>query len=228
MKFSQFENFVDFSQNVIYNIVKGGDYMNNLRKLRISKNMQQKELAAILNIKISTYCQYETGKRQPDYETLKRIANYFNVSTDYLLENDTLQNRKIGVKIPVYGHVAGGIPISAIEDILDYEEITEDEARKGEYFALQIKGHSMEPRIYDKDVVIVRRQSDVDNGDIAIVLIDGEEATCKKIKKTPEGVMLIPLNTDYETMFYSNKQIEDLPVTILGKVVECRSKFERI
>jgi len=59
--------------------------MNNLRKLRISKNMQQKELAAILNIKISTYCQYETGKRQPDYETLKRIANYFNVSTDYLL-----------------------------------------------------------------------------------------------------------------------------------------------
>ena len=71
MKFSQFENFVDFSQNVIYNIVKGGDYMNNLRKLRISKNMQQKELAAILNIKISTYCQYETGKRQPDYETLK-------------------------------------------------------------------------------------------------------------------------------------------------------------
>ncbi len=86
----------------------------------------------------------------------------------------------------------------------------------------------MEPRIYDKDVVIVRRQSDIDNGDIAIVLIDGEEATCKKIKKTPEGVMLIPLNTDYEIMFYSNKQIEDLPVTILGKVVECRSKFERI
>lgn len=202
--------------------------MDNLRKLRIEKGMQQKELAALLNIKISTYCQYETGKRQPDYATLKKIANYFEVSTDYLLENEIFTNRKIGVKIPVYGHVAAGIPISAIEDILDYEEISEDETRKGEYFALQIKGQSMEPRIYDKDVVIVRRQSDVDNGDIAIVLVNGEEATCKKIKKTPEGVMLIPLNPDYETMFYSNTQIEQLPVIILGKVVECRSKFERI
>lgn len=202
--------------------------MENLRKLRIDNGMQQKELAALLNIKISTYCQYETGKRQPDYETLKKIANHFGVTTDYLLGNDNFTKRKIGVKIPVYGHVAAGIPINAIEDILDYEEITEDEARKGEYFALQIKGRSMEPRIYDKDVVIVRRQSTVDNGDIAIVLVNGEEATCKKIKKTPEGVMLIPLNTDYETMFYSNTQIEQLPVIILGKVVECRSKFERI
>lgn len=202
--------------------------MENLRKLRIAKGLQQKELAPILNIKISTYCQYETGKRQPDYDTLKKIADYFNVSIDYLIGRDTSSEPKKGVKIPVYGRVAAGIPIDAIEDILDYEEITEDEAHKGDFFALKIKGHSMEPTISHNDVVIVRRQPDVENGEIAIVLVNGEEATCKKIKKTPEGVLLIPINPNYDTMFYSNKDIEQLPVTVLGKVVEARRKFEII
>lgn len=203
--------------------------MNRIAELRKKAGLSQKEFAKKISVAQNTLCNWENEKRQPDNNAITAMADFFNVTIDYLLgrTNENIHKSQ-GIKIPVYGRVAGGIPISAIEDILDYEEITEDEARKGEYFALQIKGHSMEPRIYDKDVVIVRRQSDVDNGDIAIVLIDGEEATCKKIKKTPEGVMLIPLNTDYETMFYSNKQIEDLPVTILGKVVECRSKFERI
>lgn len=199
--------------------------MENLRKLRISKGLQQKELAPLLNIKISTYCQYETGKRQPDYDTLKKIADYFEVSTDYLIGREEQTEQRKGIRIPVLGRVAAGIPIEAIEDILDYEEITEDEARLGEYFALKIKGHSMEPTISNGDVVIVIRQSTIENGEIAIVLVDGEEATCKKIKKTPEGVMLIPLNQNYDTMFYSNKEIEDLPIRILGKVVECRKKF---
>ena len=199
--------------------------MENLRKLRISKGLQQKELAPLLNIKISTYCQYETGKRQPDYDTLKKIADYFEVSTDYLIGREEQTEQRKGIRIPVLGHVAAGIPIEAIEDILDYEEITEDEARLGEYFALKIKGHSMEPTISNGDVVIVIRQQTVDNGDIAIVLVDGEEATCKKIKMTPEGVMLIPLNQNDDTMFYSNKEIEDKPVSIIGKVVECRKKF---
>lgn len=199
--------------------------MENLRKLRISKGLQQKELAPLLNIKISTYCQYETGKRQPDYDTLKKIADYFEVSTDYLIGREEQTEQRKGIRIPVLGRVAAGIPIEAIEDILDYEEITEDEARMGEYFALKIKGHSMEPTISNGDVVIVIRQQTVDNGDIAIVLVDGEEATCKKIKMTPEGVMLIPLNQNYDTMFYSNKEIEDKPVSIIGKVVECRKKF---
>lgn len=204
-------------------------FSEKLKQLRKKNKITQEQLAKMLGLERSSVAKYESKSIIPSIDTLTRIAKIFNVSIDYLIGTESPTNDfKKGVQIPVYGRVAGGIPISAIEDILDYEEITEDEARKGEYFALQIKGHSMEPRIYDKDVVIVRRQSDVDNGDIAIVLIDGEEATCKKIKKTPEGVMLIPLNTDYETMFYSNKQIEDLPVTILGKVVECRSKFERI
>ena len=83
----------------------------------------------------------------------------------------------------------------------------------------------MEPRIAQGDVVIVRKQSDVDTGDIAVVLVNGNEATIKKIKKRPDGIMLIPINTNYEVMFYNNTEIEELPVLILGKVVELRAKF---
>ena len=83
----------------------------------------------------------------------------------------------------------------------------------------------MEPKMSSGDVVIVRKQPDAESGDIAIVCINGDEATCKKIKKTPEGIMLISLNPAYEPMFYSKKQVEELPLTILGRVVELRAKF---
>ena len=199
---------------------------DRLKRLRQNKNLYQKDVAAAINIDRTTYVKYEKGSSEPDASTLIALANFFEVSTDYLVGNKSIDKPiSKGVKIPVFGRVAAGIPIDAIEDILDYEEITEEEARKGEYFALKIKGHSMEPRIYNGDIVIVRQQPTVDNGDIAIVLINGEEATCKKIKKTPEGVLLISLNPDYEPMFFSNKEIEQLPITILGKVVELRGKF---
>ena len=129
------------------------------------------------------------------------------------------------LRIPVYGSVAAGIPIEAITDIEDYEEITPELARTGEFAALKIKGDSMEPKFSAGDVVIVRLQETVNNGDIAIVLVNGDEATCKKIKKTPEGIMLISTNTAYEPMFYSNRDIETRPVRIWGKVVELRAKF---
>lgn len=197
-----------------------------LKEVRKQKGITQDKLSKILGVSRTTISMWEIGSNQPDNDTLIQLARLFNVTVDYLVGNDTNPNSsKKGVRIPVLGHVAAGIPIEAIEDILDYEEITEDEARMGEYFALKIKGHSMEPTISNGDVVIVIRQSTIENGEIAIVLVDGEEATCKKIKKTPEGVMLIPLNQNYDTMFYSNKDIETLPVRILGKVVECRKKF---
>lgn len=158
------------------------------------------------------------------FATTLKIANYFEVSVGYLLGEEE-KKKKVGVKIPVYGNVAAGIPIEAWEDILDYEEIDEDMAQYGEYFALKIKGDSMEPKISDGDVVIVACQSDVDSGQIAIVLVNGNEATCKKIKKTPEGVYLISTNPEYDPMFFNNKEIEELPIRILGRVVELRAKF---
>ena len=141
-------------------------------------------------------------------------------------EANNINRKTNAVKIPVLGKVAAGIPIDAITDILDYEEISSDMIKDGsEYFALQIKGDSMEPKISSGDVVIVRHQPDCDSGQIAIVCVNGNEATCKKIMKQPTGIMLVPLNPTFEPTFYSNKEIEEIPITILGKVVELRAKF---
>lgn len=199
--------------------------MDVLLNLRKQAGVTQQSLADYLEISRQAYANYENGNRSPDYQTLIKLSSYFSVSVDYLLGNASNPKTQNGIKIPVYGSVAAGIPIEAITDIEDYEEITEDMARTGNFAALKIKGASMEPRIVDGDVVIVKLQDDVDSGDIAIVMVNGDEATCKKIKKTPEGVMLISINPNYEPMFYTNQEIEEKPVKIWGKVVELRAKF---
>lgn len=197
--------------------------MEHLKKLRESKGLLQKDVAEFLGVDRTTYVKYEKGKNDPDSRTLLKLAKFFGVSVDELLGADTPARK--GVKIPVYGSVAAGIPIEAITDIEDYEEIPEDWTTLGEYAALRIHGDSMEPRMFEGDVVIVRIQSDVDSGDTAIIFVEKENATCKKIKKTPEGIMLIPSNPSHEPIFYTNTQITDLPVTIFGKVVELRAKY---
>ncbi len=165
---------------------------------------------------------------EPAAKRAIRVPVYDGISPHTVIEVTTdFENpfSDLPVKIPVYGAVAAGIPFDAITDIEDYEEISADMAKCGEYAALRIHGDSMEPRMTEGDVVIVRVQSTIENGETAIVIVNGDESTCKKIKKTPEGILLISTNPKYEPMFYSNKQIEELPVRIFGKVVELRAKF---
>lgn len=197
-------------------------FSENLKLLREARNITQQQLADKLEVSRSTIGMYENGSREPDFEMLEIIADFFNVDMGRLIGN--LSPTK-GKWIPVLGKVQAGIPMNAVEYIIDYEEITEDMARQGEFFALQIKGDSMEPRITEGDVVIVRKQPDVDNGSIAIVLVNGDEATIKKIQKFEGGINLIPSNPSYDVKTYTNEMIEKLPVQILGKVVELRAKF---
>ena len=206
----------------------GNTLGDRLRALREQSGKTQRELAALLCINRVSYTQYENNKRTPPPDTLRKLAIIFNVSVDYLLGNDVMKTSatKKGVKIPVLGRVVAGVPIEAIQEILDYEEITPELAATGDFFALKIRGHSMEPRMLEGDVVIVRRQDDVDSGDVAIVLVNGDEATVKRVKKQKDGITLIATNTSvYEPHFYSNAEIADLPVRILGRVVELRAKF---
>ncbi|WP_337803000.1 S24 family peptidase [Megasphaera sp.] len=201
-----------------------------LKMLREEKGLTQKDLAEKLSLTPKAISFYELGSREPSGDALIRMAHILGTTTDYLLGNSTTKeaDQKVGrgVRIPVLGRVVAGIPIEAVEEILDYEEITPELAATGEFFALKIRGHSMEPRMMEGDVVIVRRQDDVDSGDVAIVLVNGDEATVKRVKKQPEGITLIATNTSvYEPHFYSNKEIADLPVRILGRVVELRGKM---
>ena len=208
-----------------------GKFQNILKSLRVAKGLTQDELSKQLNISRSTIGMYEKGAREPDFETLELIADYFNVDTDYLLGR-TVKTTYIpssalckGVSINVLGRVAAGIPIDAIEEVIDTEEITEEMAKTGEFFGLKIKGNSMEPRIYENDVVIVRQQNDAESGDVVIATINGDEATCKRLRKYRDGIELISNNPSYEPMFFSNEEILSKPVRIIGKVVELRGKF---
>lgn len=200
-------------------------FNERLKTLRIQRKMTQSELAKKIYISQPAYSKYEVGTASPNPETLSKIADALDVSVDYLLGSDSQPARPGYIRVPVLGRVSAGIPIDAIEEVIDWEDISAEAAGDGEYFGLQIKGHSMEPKISDGDVVIVRRQPDVDSGDIAVVLVNGDDATVKRIKKSPQGVTLIPSNPAYEPMYYSNEEIESLPVQILGRVVELRAKF---
>lgn len=130
------------------------------------------------------------------------------------------------VRIPVLGKIPAGVPIEEIEDVIDYEEISDKLAETGEYFALKIQGDSMEPRIHDGDVVIVRCQCEANTGDVVIATINGENGTCKRLKKTEDGLMLLSYNPEYDPFVFSKKEVEEKPVKIIGKVIEARSKFE--
>ncbi|PMC48587.1 hypothetical protein CJ217_01660 [Streptococcus sp. UMB1385] len=195
-------------------------------RVRKKKKITRKQIADFLDVHETTIKRYEDGttKKIPT-EVVERIAKFLNVSIDYLTGWEYESQSQQGLQIPVLGNVAAGIPISAVEDILDYEEIDPSWQSQGEFFALRIKGDSMQPKIDDGDVVIVRQQSDANSGDTVIALVNGDDATCKKLQKTENGIMLLSTNPNYLPMFFTNEEIQTKPVVILGKVVELRSKF---
>ena len=202
-----------------------------IRKLRKENGWRQDQLADILNkefgLKIDRVMisKWETGYQTPVLYTISCLAKVFDVSIDFLNGDGIVKHNKKGVSIPVLGYVRAGIPIEAVEDILDYEEISMEMASKGEHFALSVKGDSMEPKISEGDVVIVRKQNIVENGELAVVLVNGNDATVKKFYMNDNGVTLISTNPSYEPFYYSKEQVDSLPVQIIGKVVELRAKF---
>lgn len=191
----------------------------SFKGIRTSRGLTQAEVASVLGITRAAYTNIENGKREADYATLDRLCGLFDVTVD------TLLGRSKGIEIPVLGSVRAGIPIDAIEEILGYEEISQATATQGEHFALKIRGNSMEPKFSEGDVVIIRKQNDLENGDIAVVLVNGNDATIKKVVKQQSGISLVALNPTYSPIFYTNQEIENLPVIVLGKVVELRCKF---
>ncbi len=186
------------------------------------------ELSKVTGIPKSALQRYATGSTTKiPIDRIESIAKAVHCSAAYLMcwDEKEPEEKKNKFMIPVLGKVQAGIPMDAVECILDYEEISEDMARQGEFFALQIKGDSMEPKFSAGDVVIVKKQPDIESGEIAIVLVNGDEATIKKVQKFEWGINLVPSNPAYEVRTYSNQQILELPVQILGKVVELRAKF---
>ncbi len=194
------------------------------------RQLKQSDLVEKTGISKGALSSYISGRYVPKQNNIFLIAKALNVSESWLMGNDVpLERRKIdrkkGVTINVLGRVAAGIPIEAIEEIIDTEEITEELARTGDFFGLQIHGDSMIPNICDGDVVIVRQQEDAETGDIVIATVNGTDATCKRLRKYRDGIELIANNPTYDPMDFSNQEIIEKPVRIIGKVVELRRKF---
>ena len=192
---------------------------------RKRRKISRKEIADFLQVHETTIKRYEDGntKKLPT-DRLEKIAKYLNTSIEYLMGWEEEQKPQ-GVKIPVLGTVPAGIPISAVEDILDYEEIPKSWENQGEFFGLKIKGDSMLPILTDGDIVIVRKQSTADNGDTVIAMVNGDDATCKRYERSNNGIMLIPNNSEYSPMYFSNEEVITKPVVLVGRVVELRRKF---
>ena len=199
----------------------------NLKYYLKIRNKTQLDLAKAIGVSNTTINNYVKGYNTPRMDKLDKICNYLRIERSDLLNTSTSEEKKTtsALRIPVLGNVAAGIPISAVEDILDYEEVPSSWQSQGEFFALRIKGDSMEPRMESGDVVIVKQQSDANSGDTVIALVNGDDATCKRLEKTDNGIMLVSTNTKYPPMFYSKEDIVNKPVVILGKVVEFRGKF---
>lgn len=193
-----------------------------LRNLRKEREMRIEDMARVLGVATSTYGRWESGSNSPKNK-IPELAKFFGVTTDYLLygkDAPEIESKMKGNKIPLLGHVAAGIPIEAIQYIEDYEEIPAALGDPREFFALRVKGESMEPKISDGDIIIVHKQEDVDSGQIAVVQVNGDEATVKIVKKGSAGITLIGLNVDvYAPHFYTCEEVENKPVRIVGKVV---------
>ena len=201
------------------------EFKDRIRSLRLEHKMTLQEVADSVGLQKAAIYKYEHGLIvNPKRTLIEKLATLFQVSPAYLMGVD--EPKREPVKIPILGSVVAGVPLEAVENIIGYEEITPELAAKGEYFALEIKGASMEPVLYEGDIVVIKMQPYCDSGDIAIVLVNGDEATVKKVVFSPAGITLIGFNANvYPPHLYTAEEVQTLPVRIVGKVIESRRRY---
>ena len=226
-------------------------FLERLDLLCKEKNISKRKLEREAGLGTASTTKWKKEGSVPNQTSLEKLSKYLEVSVSYLIGESDFRteeeavidgwNKKFdtislsnevgkieqGVMIPVLGTVPCGIPIDAIElvDVDEWEEIPEKMSRTGKFFGLKVKGDSMQPRIIEGDVVIVRQQNTAESGDVVVVRVNGDEATCKKLVKHEHGISLVPYNSSYEVMYFTNEDILQKPVVIVGKVVELRGKF---
>ena len=199
--------------------------MNRIKELRKQMGISQQKLAMLLDVHQTAISQWETGRTSPDLGLAAEMAQLFHVPLGELLgvseTHDTRQD-SAAVRLPIR-ETADTEPEAG-----EFVYISEETARLGEHIAVRIRGNAMEPRMRDGDVVIVRLQEDVENGDVAVVRADGV-TVCRKVKKTPTGVLLLPFHPDCEPVYYPPAGTAggeaELPFADVGKVIELHAKF---
>lgn len=199
--------------------------MNRIKFLREEIGYTQQQLADKLESSKSVIGLYESETRKPSLEVLVKLSEIFNCSIDYLLCKTNIRNAVINVaRIPILGTVKAGYDWLAEENVVDYITLKETIPNINEYYALKITGQSMLPLLSEGDLVIVHDQDDVESGQTAVVLINGEEATVKKVIKTSEGIELHAMNPYYPIKKFTYEDMKNIPVKIIGRVRQAKIK----
>ena len=198
-----------------------------------NSNIDVSRLAEMLGIKSkSTIYRYMNAEMAPKLTTVKYASEIFNVNPLWLMGYDVdkhiAKTKSNSAVVFIYGSIPAGVPMECIEDIIDAEEIPADMLKGGkQFFGLKVKGNSMEPEYLDGDTLILEKADDCESGDDCVVMVNGNDGTFKRVIKNENGIILQPLNSEYYPMVFTNEQIENLPVRVIGIVEEIRRKKRR-
>lgn len=224
------------------------DFSDRLKKAMSDKQMKQVDLCNKTGIDKALISNYLSGKYKAKQDKLHKLAIALDVSEGWLMCYDVDMDREWfeekepseisidnaryietttkTIKIPVLGKVPAGVPIEAIQDILGYEEIPASMLKSGNnYFALKIDGDSMYPDYKTGDIIIIKQQSDCNSGDDCVVMVNGDDATFKRVIKQEKSIILKPLNNNYEPYYFDEYEILTKPVKIIGIAIEVRRKL---
>ena len=198
-------------------------FSENLRYLRKKAQHSQEYLAKVLQYKSFTTIQkWEDGTSKPSYAVIAKIADIYNVTVNAIMEQDLTTQP---TQVPILGTVRGGQPIYAHQQTLGYEDVELHESQNGEYFYLEVVGDSMkDDRILPGDILYVRKQNTLNNGEIGIVLVD-DEATVKRVYFKNNQMILQPSNENYQPLVFDAKDLEQHQVQILGKVIHNKIRY---
>lgn len=211
---------------------------DNKKNIREKYNLTQDELGAIAGVSGGAVSTWERGTAEPRMGAIQKMSDALGISKSEIVKDDFVRQafrRVVEAKyessqqqlnrIPVYGTIPAGIPIAAIQDIENYEEIDSSMLRGDkQYFGLKVKGNSMYPMFMEGDTIIVRQQPDCESGQVCAVRVNGDDATLKKVIKQGGTTILQPLNPEYEPMFFVGAS-EEPSLEIMGTVVEIRRKL---
>lgn len=201
----------------------------NLQYYMNMYSVNNKELSEIVGVSESTVGKWLLKKSTPRMGVIEKLANYFNIQKSDLLEERIASHSNVkpidlsdSINIPVVGRIPAGVPVEAIENIIEYIDIPKD-WMKGDkqYIGLKVSGDSMYPLLLDGDTVVIQVQPSAETGDVCACYVNGYDATLKRISLTETSITLKPENTNYPPMTYTHPG----EVTIVGKVVEVRRKL---
>lgn len=206
------------------------DMGERLKELRLKKGATQEEVGKVINVTKPTIMKYEKGLVENlKRSSIEKLAKYFEVAPSYLMCLDENKTDRLGnpvTSIPILGTVKAGYDYLAQENWIGTIDVETSLVGNGnEYFALKVHGDSMSPVLIENDIVIIKKQNDFENGDIVVAIINGNEATIKKGKKSDSSILLQPLNSAYEPLIFTYDEMKTIPVEIIGIVKQLKRDF---